>query len=114
MNSFDITFFEFTSHSLFCVFPVPEEKLKQIIMSFKKQAKNGKISRENFVKIMANHGVMDPELSNQVFDTFDRNKNKYIFFINFLCFQSTIQFSVFDVISFLFDSLTETQFLNLE
>jgi Ca2+-binding EF-hand superfamily protein len=58
--------------------------LKLIIDSFKKQAKNGKISREVFVKIMGNHGVMDPALSNQVFDTFDRNKNKYVFFINLL------------------------------
>jgi len=54
---------------------LPEEKLKLIIESFKKQAKNGKITREVFVKIMANHGVMDAELSNQVFDSFDKNKN---------------------------------------
>jgi len=36
---------------------VGEDKLKLIFKSFKKQAKNGKISRDTFTNIMRKHGV---------------------------------------------------------
>eukprot|EP01122_Echinamoeba_exundans_P005205 TRINITY_DN15373_c0_g1_i1.p1 TRINITY_DN15373_c0_g1~~TRINITY_DN15373_c0_g1_i1.p1 ORF type:complete len:212 (+),score=73.56 TRINITY_DN15373_c0_g1_i1:38-637(+) len=55
------------------IYNISEDKMKLIIKSFKKQAKNDRITREKFVEIMAKHGVMDAELSTQVFDSFDRD-----------------------------------------
>jgi Ca2+-binding EF-hand superfamily protein len=57
------------------MYNIPPEKSKLIFKSFEKSAHGGKISRENFIKIMDNHGVMETELANQVFDSFDRDGN---------------------------------------
>eukprot|EP00029_Vermamoeba_vermiformis_P006964 TRINITY_DN2877_c0_g1_i1.p1 TRINITY_DN2877_c0_g1~~TRINITY_DN2877_c0_g1_i1.p1 ORF type:complete len:144 (+),score=30.14 TRINITY_DN2877_c0_g1_i1:36-467(+) len=57
------------------MYNIPPEKSKLIFKSFEKSAHGSKISRENFLKIMDNHGVMERDLANQVFDSFDRDGN---------------------------------------
>lgn len=57
---------------------VSEEEFKIISSNFKKQAKNGKISRKDFIKVMTKHGGMGDDLANQLFDTFDTDHSGYV------------------------------------
>lgn len=57
---------------------VSEEEFKIISTNFKKQAKNGKISRKDFCKVMTKHGGMGEDLANQLFDTFDTDHSGYV------------------------------------
>lgn len=59
-------------------FAVPQEKFDIVLKSFKKHANaDGRISREGFKKIL--DGVMHPELADKVFDSFDRDHNKFVY-----------------------------------
>lgn len=49
-----------------------------ISTNFKKQAKNGQISRKDFIKVMTKHGGMGEDLANQLFDTFDTDHSGYV------------------------------------
>mmetsp|Transcript_17911 Transcript_17911/g.19938 ORF Transcript_17911/g.19938 Transcript_17911/m.19938 type:complete len:203 (-) Transcript_17911:108-716(-) len=58
-------------------YSLPRGKFKSMVKAFKREAKQnkGKITREQFLNTYARHGIMDIELGNQVFDSFDRDKN---------------------------------------
>eukprot|EP01105_Mastigella_eilhardi_P002573 TRINITY_DN1321_c0_g2_i1.p1 TRINITY_DN1321_c0_g2~~TRINITY_DN1321_c0_g2_i1.p1 ORF type:complete len:176 (-),score=64.83 TRINITY_DN1321_c0_g2_i1:109-636(-) len=60
---------------MFCC-AVSQEKLDEALKSFAKHAVDGKITRQAFKTILA--GIMYDELADQVFDSFDRDKNGYM------------------------------------
>ena len=52
---------------------VPDEKYEAVMRNFKKHAKDGKITKSQFIEILG--GVMNDDLAEKVFDSFDRDHN---------------------------------------